>query len=119
MSEIQTDFPELEGVVIDNQWIEENTISKARVAGCCYHVGITLVDVEDGSEQLCLNHKLYTEGKSGRTMAIYNRRFYGIVHRILEGSCLSDDYDSIYDSVTEEVAGRSPHSGGMVSCAFK
>ena len=114
---MQKDFPELEGNVID-YYNEERTI-KVVVVGCNYHIGITLkafeyipednayIEVKKNDELFCSNgplspnEKIYNMSKD-----TYDREFYACVKMIKRG--YFDNYVSVaisnkksYNEVTE------------------
>lgn len=79
---MKTDYPELEGKELIYKTRRGSEI-KARVAGCCYHVGITIVDVNDPENKLvCLNRQIHKKGIGFQT---YRQRFFSIVKSIQEG----------------------------------
>ena len=53
--EVKSDYPELEGKVIDV--ISDGVLYKGLVAGCCLDVGVTVVNTQDNDEYLfCILH---------------------------------------------------------------
>ena len=84
---MKIDYPELEGKVIDYVNPKDKP-TKVKVIGCSYHVGITLMRVEDfkeyksGDIACCLIRKKACESN---TKAGYRKRFFKMVAAIKSG----------------------------------
>ena len=93
----QRDFPELEQTIV--VWREEGYDDlNMRVAGCCWHVGITLIAEEDGhgvregQQYYCLNKRLHGKDDGLWSEDIYDDCFYTMVEMIQNGEILWNVY---------------------------
>jgi hypothetical protein len=102
------DYPELEGLHLtvdggDKEW-------DVRVAGCCYDVGITMVDVDNNKiERVCLNGR--TKGDLITKELGYDFVFRHIVNGIV---------DKCWDALQlYRLIGKSDTRGVASACAFR
>ena len=97
----QTDFPELEGSITLLRTVD-NCIVICRVVGCCFDVGITIVEMKNPEkEYLCLNYKYHKEDSF--YYSTYENQFYEIINGIK--NCLVD-------------RSQYPSPSGALVCAF-
>ncbi len=107
---LQKDFPELEGTIIDYTNCFSGEKSRAVVAGCNYDVGITLVDEKDRAKQVvCLNGQLKDDEFTD--LLGWDFMFYAGVTQILSGYYNNSGVRKLYGS--GECGG-----GSMSTCAF-
>lgn len=121
------DFPELEGLIID-----QNVIPglKLKVLGCCYEVGVTLVAadaraetshrmrIEKGAEIFCANGPLSPNTNSNPST--YDREFKAVVRMIKRGHFDNNVHMAIINECSvREVMGDTEPTVLTLECAFK
>ena len=80
---MKTDYPELEGEIVDYIY-QDGTILKGKLIGCSYHLGITIVDINNENKfLLCLNKKIHSRLSH---YVNYRTIFYDLVKAIKLGA---------------------------------
>lgn len=83
---MKTDYPELEGKVIDYDYGTSNI--KAIVSGCNYHIGVTIERLDKSGYLLCHSGKmspLYKNFKNPMPRNLYRKIFHETVKQIQKG----------------------------------
>lgn len=106
---MKTDYPELEGKTISYKYPDKDIIVPAKVIGCSYHIGITIVHKDDPKDKLvCLNRKTHIRGVLGIP---YRNAFHGLIKQIRAGLI---DPQIIFDTYQKVILDIP-----MASCAFE
>ena len=91
MKEIEKrSYPELEGKIIgwSYKYMSNNRLCAARIVGCDYHIGITMVDPATGAHRTCLRGPLAPQGKT----SCYDKDFVKAIVAIRQGFyCVDTD----------------------------
>lgn len=113
----QDDYPELEGLVVDVPDGKEYSppVTKGRVVGVNYHVGITIVNDDDPTQELaCLNAKLHMNRGNGRwkDTRAYDIIFFQTIAQLQTGYFDAMETDNL------AFGGSSVNGFGSMTCAF-
>lgn len=108
---MKTDYEDLEGKEITRNYNGSKALIK--VAGCHYHIGITLVYANDTTrETMCLNRKDFTHQKG-----IYRALFHSAVRMIQNGTYYPEKTNKLRSLIDSRY--RLNNNYVMATCAFK
>lgn len=115
VKEMKLDYPELEGtsVALKHESTWKNAPKSVLIAGCSYHVGITLVNADNKENEIvCLNRDELVN-VWGVSKTKYRKMFQAVVNQLTQGYYVSQTCTKIlYDG---------KKAGGILSasCAFR